>query len=1302
MTLTPFTTNGINTGAIHFNFQVINWKLISKFDSLLLTILLLNFLTSYLSLSEFDCLSDYLLCLEIYFDSLYFKFVIFYLSCIMLQQQIWFYLGVQPPFILVCVEHILICIDLFILQVYFYFEVYRRLNLKHIKTKNKNFMINNFKRHLNLLIKFPASQSTIHTIRQNTYPGSVNLLQRSMNTISTNHRISMQTLLYCQHTTQRKLISIISPRTIINNPAYKGIMDMVKPKTQTCPEDGEDDEILYQVTLPKPEGAFVFAAYKRVDKKVKPVPASLPEECYVRRCIPENPILTLPTLPTHPPEFQPTMKISQQRMQELNVNNNGFLWPEEEKLFKHIMVANESAIAFEDTERGTFKETYFSPYIIPTVPHIPWEYRNIPIPPGLRDKVMEVLKLKIAAGVYEQSQSSYRSSWFVVQKKNGKLRIVHDLQPLNRITIRDAGMLPIVDDFVDSFAGRQCYTVFDLFWGFDARKIHPKSRELTAFMTPLGLLQLTSLPTGFTNAPAEFQKCMSIILQEEIPNTANIFIDDLPIKGPESQYSDSEGKPETLKENPGIRRYIWEHAQDVHRIMHKIKMAGITFAASKTQICRPEVIIIGQTCNTKGRSPDTARVDKILKWPPLTSQKEVRRFLGLCGTIRIWIPNYSKLVRPLTELYHLGAEFIWNERRQAAFDLMKKLIASAPALRSIDYTSENPVVLSVDSSTEATGMILSQLGNDGKTKHPARYGSIPMSETESRYSQPKLELFGLYKALRHWRIHIIGVKKLIVEVDAKYIKGMLSEPDLQPNATVNRWIQGIKMFTFELVHVPAERHRGPDALSRRPVANGEPIEDDDDSWLDEIALLTFIPYHDFPPFPNFEQTPEPKVTSSMQCYHMQQKQEETMQAIYKFLLTAELPTLPNLQAKRRFFSKAGEFFLQNSRMYKKNGNRPPILVITDPKHKYSILLHAHEKLGHRGMFAVLEVIRNRFYWPNMRADINHHVKSCHECQIRSLKRLEIPLTISAPTSLFAKVYIDVMYMPPANGFKYIVAARDDLSGTSEAAPLRNATAKNLAKFFWEYIYCQYGAPMIVVTDNGPEVKEAFDRLLKRMNIPQIRITPYNHHANGVVERGHFVIREALIKTCKDKITDWPNRLPEIVFADRVTVSRTTGFSPFQLLHATDPILPLDIAEATFLVEEFRSGIDTTELLQLRARQIAKHPEDVARAAETLRKARFASKEQFEKRFLNRLARDSYLPGELVIVRNTAIEMSHDRKHKPRYLGPYEVASKTPKGNYRLKELDGTLLQYKYAAFRVLPYITRNHSFMRTHGDDEIC
>ncbi|KAI4294707.1 hypothetical protein K525DRAFT_182144, partial [Schizophyllum commune Loenen D] len=90
-----------------------------------------------------------------------------------------------------------------------------------------------------------------------------------------------------------------------------------------------------------------------------------------------------------------------------------------------------------------------------------------------------------------------------------------------------------------------------------------------------------------------------------------------------------------------------------------------------------------------------------------------------------------------------------------------------------------------------------------------------MSERESRYSQPKLELFGLYRALRHWRLYLVGVKTLHVKVDAQYIKGMLNDPDLQPNATINRWIQGILLFDFKLIHVPAERFKGPDALSRR-------------------------------------------------------------------------------------------------------------------------------------------------------------------------------------------------------------------------------------------------------------------------------------------------------------------------------------------------------------------------------------------------------------------------------------------------------------------------------------------------------
>src|SRR5215470_9244684 len=290
------------------------------------------------------------------------------------------------------------------------------------------------------------------------------------------------------------------------------------------------------------EALQVLGAYKKVDVRVRPVPGVFPQEAMVHRQFPNNPLANLPTLPKHPPEFTPTAKLTDERMKAIDINRKGFLWPEEEKLFKHILALNEASVAFIEEDRGTFKKSYFSDYIIPTIPHIPWNFKNIPIPPGIKEDVIKLLKDKIRAGVYEPSQASYRSRWFCVRKKNGKLRIVHDLQPLNAVTIKDSGLPPIVEDFVEPFAGHQCYTVLDLFWGFDGRKIDPKSRDLTSFITPLGLLRITSLPMGFTNSPAEFQQCTTFILQDEIPHKANIFIDDLAIKGPKLQYLDKEGK----------------------------------------------------------------------------------------------------------------------------------------------------------------------------------------------------------------------------------------------------------------------------------------------------------------------------------------------------------------------------------------------------------------------------------------------------------------------------------------------------------------------------------------------------------------------------------------------------------------------------------------------------------------------------------------------------------------------------------------------------------------------------------------
>ncbi|KAF8816804.1 hypothetical protein BYT27DRAFT_7076262, partial [Phlegmacium glaucopus] len=81
--------------------------------------------------------------------------------------------------------------------------------------------------------------------------------------------------------------------------------------------------------------------------------------------------------------------------------------------------------------------------------------------------------------------------------------------------------------------------------------------------------------------------------------------------------------------NPGIRRFVWEHANDVHCIMHHLGCSGVTFSAAKTQLARPEVIILGQKCTQEGRLPED--IKKILDWPVLKTPTEVRGFLGLCG-----------------------------------------------------------------------------------------------------------------------------------------------------------------------------------------------------------------------------------------------------------------------------------------------------------------------------------------------------------------------------------------------------------------------------------------------------------------------------------------------------------------------------------------------------------------------------------------------------------------------------------------------------------------------------------------------
>jgi hypothetical protein len=167
----------------------------------------------------------------------------------------------------------------------------------------------------------------------------------------------------------------------------------------------------------------------------------------------------------------------------------------------NFMLAHISGFAWSEEERGSFRTDFFPPVDFPVVPHAPWVERNFPIPPGIYEDVCAIVQKRLAAGIYEPLNSSYRSRWFCVLKKDGKsLHPVHSLEPLNCVTIQHSAVPPIPEHLAEQFGGCACGRMLDLYVGYDERLIAETSRDYTTFQTPFGTLRLVTLPMGWTNS----------------------------------------------------------------------------------------------------------------------------------------------------------------------------------------------------------------------------------------------------------------------------------------------------------------------------------------------------------------------------------------------------------------------------------------------------------------------------------------------------------------------------------------------------------------------------------------------------------------------------------------------------------------------------------------------------------------------------------------------------------------------------------------------------------------------------------
>ena len=213
------------------------------------------------------------------------------------------------------------------------------------------------------------------------------------------------------------------------------VLDSVDPPTEDRSQKSDDEDLergSYKVSEPRRIGQLDIdslaennnapASFKN---QVKP-DTTTPDMAYIHHRIPENPLESLPTLFSLPPEFLPGIHLSQERKDMLGVLMNGVVWPENRKLVVQVHRSNEMDVAWDETEKGP-------PVVIPTKEHVPRVHRRPPIPPGTHNKVLKCIPSEIRSVFKpshgfqpEQSNLSYSA-------KDRSVQIKSDLQPLTTV-----------------------------------------------------------------------------------------------------------------------------------------------------------------------------------------------------------------------------------------------------------------------------------------------------------------------------------------------------------------------------------------------------------------------------------------------------------------------------------------------------------------------------------------------------------------------------------------------------------------------------------------------------------------------------------------------------------------------------------------------------------------------------------------------------------------------------------------------------------------------------------------------------
>ena len=779
--------------------------------------------------------------------------------------------------------------------------------------------------------------------------------------------------------------------------------------------------------------------------------------------------------------------------------------------------------------------------------------------------VQEELEKLEQAGVITRSMSPWASPIVIVPKKTAPgepprrrmcvdYRMVNSLAPpVVKAHSKAKGVLtfvplPKIDEIFGKLQGSQIFSTFDMRSGYYHLELSAEAQAKTAFVLggPRGgKWEFKVCPFGLSQAPAYFQRLIDQVL-EGLPFAFG-YLDDILV------FSSN----------------VQEHLNHVKILFQRLRIAHLKLTERKCNFLKRHVQYLGHLISGKGIEPVPEKLSALKDMPIPRDVKAVRTFLGFTGYYRKFIPRYSDIARPLTELTKKDNEFVWTQECQHTFELMKEKLLEEPILKYPD--PEKGYILYTDASKYAWAGVLTQeytyddVDKERTVHHPITYVSGLFKGPQINWAALTKEAYAIYMSVKKLNYYIPDTNVLIRSDHLPLKKFLLRDTR---NDKVNNWAWELQQYNLQFEYIKGIKNTLADTMSRlvqlNPTIQKDPEKPDQEfgeyefEKLDPILVNAIFNVTNVPIKADPEQ--DPISTDDKLSWAITEDQLRKLQLKDTFCKTIIKRAM---KSEHKDYRHIHPYFLHNGTLHRYTvDNKQKFDAIVVPQECAKILLKmSHDDMGHNGSARTYMLLRRNYYWKGMKPQVLKYVKQClkcRQCNAQVVKynqgHFEVP---RAPMDFISMDLIGEFRPPTVEGYRYALTVICMLTGFTWCVPIKSKTAPEIVKAYMNEVYYNYGGSRKILSDNGTEFKnELFTEIAKKLGVQhKIYSPPFHPQSNGRIEGFHQFLKACLAKHVT-KSKEWSDVIPIATSAYNFFPNEHSRESPFFLMFGRDPRVPL--------------------------------------------------------------------------------------------------------------------------------------------------